>query len=161
MKKVYNLKNIKEAVDMVTGLDIATLTRQREYVYARSLYYKIALEYTGTTYHKIINEVGVKQHGTLLSSVDQFESILKYRNYKQLYDSCLEVLGIEVEKEESEELSEKYTETQISVFNELKKLTDTQLLDFKETRLKPYLKTLESRVEQKVILKVNGARLRQ
>lgn len=161
MKKAYNLKNIKEAVDMVTGLDISELTRQREYVYARALYYKIALSYTGATYHKIINEVGVKQHGTLLSAVEQFESILKYRNYKQLYDSCLEVLGVEAEKEEEEELKEKYTKTQISVFNEIIKLTDSQLLDFKETRLKPYLKTLESRVEQKVILKVEGARLRQ
>lgn len=51
------------------------------------------------------------------------------------------------------------TKLEISVLNELKKLNDTQLLDFKETRLKPYIKVLESRVEQKKIVKINGAKI--
>jgi len=53
----------------------------------------------------------------------------------------------------------KVEERFIPIIRDLKDMSDIQLSEFHETRLKPYKKALESRVEQKVILKVAGAML--
>ena len=136
-----NLKNIVETVNSVSGLDITKNTRKRKYVYCRAIYYKIALDNTKNIYKKIINEVGITQHQTMLSLMSQFNDIINYRNYGEIYKSCLELLGLKVNED-----GNKLTETQINVFNELKILTDSQLLEFKETRLNPFINMLNSRV---------------
>ena len=148
-----NLQNIIETVNEVSGLDIRTKTRQREYVYARCIYFKIAKTHTLNPIRTIREPLNIKQQQTVYSVLNQFDSIVKYENYYKMYQSCLELLGLptdEVVFNTNKGVKITLTDTQQSVLNDLKQLSDYDLLQFQQTRLKPFL-----RMNKKVLIESN------
>lgn len=89
------LKNLIKLVSEHTGLDITKRTRKREYVEARSVYYKLAKSKSNTL-SSIAKSIGVN-HATVLHSLNSFFLIEKYN--KDLYSLYLS-LNIDDQKEE-------------------------------------------------------------
>lgn len=63
------LKEIMNYVIDQTGLDIRENTRRREYVYARSLYFKLAREFTAISMRDIAESVD-RDHATVIHSIN-------------------------------------------------------------------------------------------
>ena len=138
-----NLHKIIETVKDVSGLDITKTTRKREYVYARCIYFRIATKHTVNSIRLIREPVNIKQQQTVYSILNQFDSILKYNNYYTMYQNCLETLDLP--SDNSVKLDIDYSGENIKfirngILNDLLQLNDDKLLEFHETRLKPYLR---------------------
>ena len=102
------LKIIREAVETITGCDTNKVTRVREYVQARAMYYHFARK-SGATLTAIGQSNG-KDHATIIHGLKKFE---EYHNYDELfrkqYRQLQELLvDIHINKEDtaSENISE-------------------------------------------------------
>ena len=102
------LKIIREAVETITGCDTNKVTRVREYVQARAMYYHFARK-SGATLTAIGQSNG-KDHATIIHGLKKFE---EYHNYDELfrkqYSQLQELLvDIHINKEDtaSENISE-------------------------------------------------------
>ena len=90
----------------------------------------------------------------------EYEDKMAYLNARVLkLESELKLTKYDLKKSnlKRDGLEERFTE----VFADLKTLTDDQLSEFYQTRLKPYKRALESRIAPKKIEKVYGALLNQ
>jgi hypothetical protein len=74
---------IVETLQNKTGLDLKKPTRKRQYVLVRSLYYKLAREYTVHSLAKI-GEMFNKDHATVLHGLKVFDTVKMYE--PKLYD---------------------------------------------------------------------------
>jgi len=72
------LKEIMNYVIEQTGLDITDNTRKREYVYARSLYYKLARDYTAIPLREIGEAVGRDHAGVIHGATKKFPEAYDY-----------------------------------------------------------------------------------
>lgn len=80
------LDKLKNEVEFYTGLDITKRTRQRDYIYARCIFYKLAKELTLHTFHDISKIVNIRQHGTVMNGLRRFEEIKMYEpNFYNVY----------------------------------------------------------------------------
>lgn len=77
-----DLDFIIDTIQSKTNLDINKNTRERVYVYARALYYKLAKEYTFNSLQVIADKFG-KNHATVLHGLKVFEEIRIYN--KEMY----------------------------------------------------------------------------
>lgn len=78
---------IVETLQNKTGLDLKKPTRKRQYVLVRSLYYKLAREYTVHSLHKI-GSMFNKDHATVLHGLKVFETVKMYEpNLYELYSN--------------------------------------------------------------------------
>lgn len=84
--------------------------------------------------------------------LDLYEDYFKLKEKSNYLKYKLEVL-------EQENKKLKKLNRILSDFKELSFLNDSELKEFKETRLKPFVNMLESRKQQKQVIKVNGALL--
>lgn len=81
-----DLEIISEIVVKVTGMNIFKNTRKREYAYARSLYYRLAREFT----NKSLAEIGFdRHHATVLYSLSQFGNYCRFE--PKLYQQYLSI----------------------------------------------------------------------
>ncbi len=72
------LKQIRELVEAELKTDISTKSRRREIVYARDLYFKLARDYTNSSYSQIGKEVS-RDHATAMHGYKTCtDVILKY-----------------------------------------------------------------------------------
>jgi hypothetical protein len=175
------LEELREIVDDRLGSDILSSNRQRKNAYARKLYCKLAYEGLRKT---VINSDGNKIEA-YLSLKDIADSLNVNRlkklnhdavyfhkktfdkvddNYKNLFNGLIDLYNLKAKKvfvkeENRKEIAPLLNKSQLSILNELKKLTDADVLEFRETRLKPYLKMLETRKKHIVIAEVKGALL--
>jgi len=155
------LKDIFEVVCSATGLDISSNCRRSEYVYSRMVYYKIARANTNRKLSPI-GEMVNRSHAQVLHGLKRWQFDVLEDNNEQLYLYCLEILGLKTDTEKIlSEIERKkianLDSLQLSVLRELKELSYTELLEFMETRLKPYKNGLRSRIEYKTIPHVSGA----
>lgn len=93
MKMNNHLKEITSFVISQTGIDFRKNTRKRSYVYARSLYFKLARDYTSLSLKEIADFVN-RDHATVIHNVNNvfpdacsFNSTIKlaynrYANFK-------------------------------------------------------------------------------
>lgn len=160
------LNEISSFVHKKTNINIKEYVnfRDEELIRARTLFFMIALKKLTIGYASLGSFIN-KDHASVYHAKkiwqnylsEEFEDYFnEFFNGKSKITKKLEPV-IEFKDDKNKTIN--LTKTQISVFNEFKKLNDSQLLEFNETRLKPYLKTLESRVEAKIIPKVVGASL--
>lgn len=82
-----NLNQIKDYVQDQTGLDLATKSRERDYVYARAIYFYLCREYTPLTTKKIGESLG-KDHATVLHAIKNVIPII-LRHEEALANVCL------------------------------------------------------------------------
>ena len=182
------LQELKNKLDKFYGFDISTKSRVSKYVKARSVYYKIiTTQLLGYTFESIGKSIG-RNHATVIHGLKTFEGYyLIDIHFKKTYHQFLndlndtDFIAIEpVNNEEIEELKKQYQKKIIDLqcrihnlekqnkhannthvdFKPLFELNDKEVLDFIETRLKPYLNMIKSKKMHKEIIEVVGARLR-
>jgi len=161
------LQLIKNTIELYSGQDITKVTRLDNIISLRIIYYKIARDLTYYSLREVGELVG-KNHATVLNGVNKFEEVIRKKYYNQLYNDVLNSLNNEValdrvakiasaEQEESlnteiwklkAQLLEFEQTLNHPIFKDLLTLSDSELSDFRETRLKPYKKSLESRLYQ-------------
>lgn len=82
------LDKIKEIVEIETDSDLKLKSRQREIVYARSIYYKLCKTHTRATLSSIGKSVK-KDHATVLHGLRLFDDVItKYedaQDYKRIH----------------------------------------------------------------------------
>lgn len=158
---------IKNTIELYSGVDISEVTRKQNVLYLRIIYYRIAKDMTFQSL-SVIGKTVNKDHATVLHALKNFDTVMMNKYYKRLYEDILTSLVNEDSFNRAERLSreEKIEGIQDEVwqlrkklkgfedslthpiFNELISLSDAELTDFNETRLKPYKKSLESRIYQ-------------
>lgn len=69
------LSQIRELVESEFKIDISQVTRIREVVYVRNLYYKLARDYTSFGYSDIGKEIN-KNHATVIHGVKTMEEVV-------------------------------------------------------------------------------------
>ena len=163
------LDKLKKAVDKKFGLDIATRSRKRKYVYARKVFCKLARE-TGATFQAIGNEINTK-HDLVLFHCNTID-VIEYQ-YKDKHDELIDELKLVFSKPFTKKEKPKpkpkkqIAKTNISkTLKRIKCITDIisewdieTVQEFKQTRLDPFNASLKHRVKPKQILEVKGALL--
>ena len=163
------LDKLKKAVDKKFGLDIATRSRKRKYVYARKVFCKLARE-TGATFQAIGNEINTK-HDLVLFHCNTID-VIEYQ-YKDKHDELIDELKLVFSKPFTKKEKPKpkpkkqIAKTNISkTLKRIKCITDIisewdieTVQEFKQTRLDPFNASLKHRVQPKPILEVKGAKI--
>lgn len=87
-KKFKTLIKIKKLVEADLGLDdISKKTRQRDYVFARFLYYKVARDVSKSSLSSI-GQVVNRDHATALYGISKFDDLVDYnKDFRYLKDS--------------------------------------------------------------------------
>ena len=91
-----NLKRIKRLVENHLEIpDIKIKSRQRDYVNARFLYFKIAHNVCRTSLTKIAQVVD-RDHATVIHGIKQFDNLVKYNKneFKYLSDAFVNISSI-------------------------------------------------------------------
>ena len=161
------LDKLKKAVDKKFGLDIATRSRKRKYVYARKVFCKLARE-TGATFKAIGNEINTN-HDLVLFHCNTID-VIEYQ-YKDKHDELIDELDLVFSKPfaniEKEKIKKQIAQTNTSeTLKRIKCITDVisewdieTVQEFKQTRLDPFNASLKHRVKPKPILEVKGAKI--
>lgn len=148
-------KEIKEMVNMMSNQDITINTRKRHIVYLRWIYFKVAKVVTNNSLDVIGQEVN-RDHSSVIHGLNNVEMILKEQYYNDLYLKILDKINgntnlFDSDKnriiEKYKELQDKYNEIiykrkdskREELINSLLELSDDKLIEFQETRLKPFL----------------------
>lgn len=107
---------IKELVEQVYKLDIASKSRRADYIQARAIYYKLCMEFTRLNQTRIAKTLD-KNHATIIHSLKQWDVFVRFipdfeSNYKFIRATLLEMkLFPEVKKRLTlDELLVKYNE---------------------------------------------------
>ena len=161
------LDKLKKAVDKKFGLDIATRSRKRKYVYARKVFCKLARE-TGATFKAIGNEINTN-HDLVLFHCNTID-VVEYQ-YKDKHDELIDELNLVFSKPfaniEKAKIKKQIAQTNTSeTLKRIKCITDVisewdieTVQEFKQTRLDPFNASLKHRVKPKQILEVKGAKI--
>ena len=153
------LYKIKKDLDKLYGFDSSTKTRIRKYSYARKVFCKLARlhpKHYGLT--EIGSHVNIK-HDVVIYNLKTFDyieesDVIIYNKLSNKYlGTDLPEKIIEIETP----IQARKTVTNLKGFDELLELNDSEILEFKETRLKPFLMMLETRKRHKKIDYVPGA----
>lgn len=88
------LSKIADIISELSGIDIKNKSRQRRFIYARCIYYKVVRELTYASTKKIGKAVG-KDHATVIHNLkNTFPVIERYeKEYYTLYKHALDVVG--------------------------------------------------------------------
>jgi len=155
------LDKLKKIYDKEYGFDIYRQDRKRYKVYARKVF-ALTGKRLGFTLDRIGEAINVK-HDNVLSYIKTHHTINQVD--KKIYNKIVlkHKLNIKLFDEEVNTMIESRRQTQneaiLNKFNELSQLSDSEIKEFEETRLKPFLLMLKSRRKQKEIKNVVGARL--
>ena len=159
----------KEIIDFINAelkIDIRKKKKTNQYVFARTVYYKLAKELTNLPIDEIGRQVN-KDHCSVIHNLKNFEEVVKRKELKKIYDTFkefpikedrvtyTEALNINEQlrlqltdlKQKYEQLLEEREETntiKVSKIEELTKgLTDEQL-DLVHLRLEAMIKMIKS-----------------
>tara|TARA_R110001606_G_scaffold345877_1_gene494761 strand:- start:389 stop:952 length:564 start_codon:yes stop_codon:yes gene_type:complete len=184
------LTELKEYLDDYYDFDIALKCRKTNYVRARCMYYELAKYVNSWNSLETIGAVVKRDHATVLHGYKTFNSyFVSDESFRITYDNLFtrlesffsSVIEIKViERKELQDLKTYYTDkikimqdrinqlenakhntkSNIDDFKPLFLLSDSDILEFKETRLKPYLNMIKTRRKHKDIKQVAGAMLR-
>jgi len=159
----------KEIIDFINAelkIDITKKKKTNQYVFARTVYYKLAKELTNLPIAEIGRQVN-KDHCSVLHNLKNFEEVVKRKELKKIYDTFkefpikedrvtyTEALNINEQlrlqltdlKQKYEQLLEEREETNTIKVNKIeeltKGLTDEQL-DLVHLRLEAMIKMIKS-----------------
>ncbi len=86
------LEVIRKAVETVTSCDVVERTRQREYVQARSIFYRFARDNKQTL--QAIGQFLKRDHATVMHSLKKFEQDVEYDSvFRANYNAVKDILG--------------------------------------------------------------------
>ena len=82
-------KDIIRFINNELNIDITKKKKTNEYVFARTVYYKLSKELTRTSLNEIGRQVN-KDHCSVLHNLKNFEHIVKIPKFKKLYETFKE-----------------------------------------------------------------------
>lgn len=86
------LEVIRKAVETITNCDVVERTRQREYVQARSIFYRFARDNKQTL--QAIGQFLKRDHATVMHSLKKFEQDAQYDSaFRANYNAVKDILG--------------------------------------------------------------------
>jgi len=86
------LEVIRKAVETITNCDVVERTRQREYVQARSIFYRFARDNKQTL--QAIGHFLKRDHATVMHSLKKFEQDVEYDSvFRANYNAVKDILG--------------------------------------------------------------------
>ena len=86
------LEVIRKAVETITNCDVVERTRQREYVQARSIFYRFARDNKQTL--QAIGKFLKRDHATVMHSLKKFEQDVEYDSvFRANYNAVKDILG--------------------------------------------------------------------
>ncbi len=86
------LEVIRKAVETITNCDVVERTRQREYVQARSIFYRFARDNKQTL--QAIGKFLERDHATVMHSLKKFEQDVQYDSvFRANYSAVKDILG--------------------------------------------------------------------
>ena len=164
------LNEIKAATENEFELNITEQCRVRKNVTARAIFSVLARELTRHTNVEIGNFIE-RDHATIINLTKKAKDHIQYEpKYRELYLNVKNRLDLQPVKDITIEVKEEIKDRIVYVdFNdslrkhekeilrELKLLSDEDILEFKKTRLHPFLGMLKSRKVQGVKV-IHGAR---
>jgi len=106
-------------------------------------------------YTAIKNKVNAELHNDDVADLTDIQYDDFITSLKEGYEKQIMELKYQIKA-----LSQEATKPQNRLLEDIKNLNDNDILEFRETRLKPYLNMLKTRVKPKRIPQVIGARLR-
>jgi hypothetical protein len=114
---------VREIVNTVFDLDITENTRQRDYVEARAVYYKILRTHERMSLSRISGSLR-RNHATVIHSLNTFEMMIKHNaDLEAMYRKCLMLYFEETGKTHLDEYRELFY-SPIHKENKLHKLCD-------------------------------------
>ena len=159
---MQTLKLIYEATCKAMGEDIGSKSRKQHLVHARYVFFHFARKLTNCSLCEIGWVCGQRDHSTVLHGLKNFDRLMKYDDFKSIFNVIslhlphLESINLTPQQREIkylyankarlekqlEILSKKIDNSEVEkdILNLLKSIPPDKLNDFKETRLKPYLK---------------------
>ena len=128
IKSIEEIKRVKEIANTVVseyyGLDIEEDTRKREYVTARSMYFKLLRENTRISFESIGRDLN-RDHATVLHSLKQLDGYLKFdASLRMDYIRMSNQLNLKMESEANGDVEDKYQEL-LKKYNELNIIKDS------------------------------------
>mgnify|MGYP003627444631 FL=1 len=164
-------EQIKQIVDTVFNTDVSKRSRKTNEIVPRFIYFTLARRYTDQSLDSVAELTNTKQHGTVKNGIIKLDGLLEaYPHFKPYYIECESLIlkkcneqntpyyyklkkkfenkvrgEAEVEPKKSKDSIDKSIII-LDITNELLKLSNDNLLNFKEYRLKPYLGMLKSEV---------------
>lgn len=127
--------------------------RKRDMINAKTLYIRYCKDVLGLTYWQIANMFGVT-HATSMNLYNK--SDIYTSSDEKMQKIWQKICGNYVEKKEN--IVPKRLEAILSDLNEL---SDTELSEFTESRLKPFKTMLQTRKKNKEVSHITGAMLRR
>lgn len=161
---MQTLKLIYHATCKAIGEDIGSKSRKQHLVYARYVFFHFARKLTNCSLSEIGRVCGQRDHSTVLHGLKKFDQLMKYDDFKSIFD----IISIHLPNMESINLTPQQREIKYLYANKARLEHQVELLkkrlgaveleddilelfrtiptdkikDFKETRLKPYLRML-------------------
>ena len=160
------LKQIRAAVENEFKLNISLKGRQQKSVNARAIYCLLSRELTLATYEEIAKEVK-RKHATVLYLEKKARYFIDVEpKYKDSYINIKNNLSFPVAQEQQDvkiverivykDSIQDLRECERSILKALINVNDSDILDFTNTRLKPYLEMLKTK-RVHIVREVAGA----
>jgi hypothetical protein len=156
MKTIDELDKLYKDIEGFFNIKLNNPTRERLIVVCRYFFY-VEGRKLGYTMQYIADKLGIhKTHcGIWRAEANHESSISVDKFYRDNYNSFINRNIVNKICDENKII----TDNQLSLLDEIKKLSDSDILEFKETRLKPFLMMLETRKKAKQVQYVAGAML--
>ena len=148
-------------INKYVNADILAENRQRHNVYAKKLFCKLGYEMDVKVRQQHIADILGCNHDLVLYHKKTFDIVedeykIAFNELIELYDLDVKMVQVKSQKEVKPVMSD----VQLALLNDLKQLSDNDILEFRETRLKPYISMLKSRKRPMQRVEVAGALLR-
>ena len=156
------LEQLKKIVNKAYNEDLTNPSRKHQYKIPRFVFCHYARKYLKSPRGKTItyDEIAIfldKNHATITNAIKGYDSLMSYYPDAEVISQIIEVkikkkLGIKPTKKEITILESEKVEIrdcEKAILKALKDVSDSDILNFTETRLQPFLSMLKSRVVHK------------
>ena len=137
------IEDIQKIVENHFKVDLNNRSRITKYYMPRDIYFNLCEKFTLDTIQNIASLVGYHHAKVVFARESLKHSLKEYPPYKLSYD--LLISQITGETKEVKKIIYKIPTFKTDELRQLNELDDMDILDFNNTRLKPYLKMLKSR----------------
>ena len=128
IKSPEEIKRVKEIANTLVSeyyaLDISKDTRKREYVTARSMYFKLLRDNTRISFESIARDLN-RDHATAMHNIKQIEGYMEFDpSLRMDYIRISNQFNLKLEAEANEDVEDRYQEL-LSKYNELNIIKDS------------------------------------
>jgi len=144
-----NLFKIRTIVENHFKIDLETKGQSAKYTVPRTIFFVLSKRYTREKEASIGNYISFSERVTNASEKNLEKYLKEFPSYELSYNLLLREVGKNDRKITKTISKSNLRESEIAILKSLSALSDRQVSEFTETRLKPYLKMLQSNERHK------------